>query len=88
MAAITACTLAFWCTVIDQVTESRSRMASRSQLKNPESARRVRAPLAPARRTRAMSSSQKRLVPRWEEPLRRRAWSTSPVPARVARRGW
>ena len=42
-----ACTLAFWCTVIDQATESRSSTAIRSRLKNPESARSVSAPVRP-----------------------------------------
>ena len=47
----------------------------------------VSAPVAPARRTRAMSSSTNRLWPRWEDPLRSRAWSTSPVLAQVAMSG-
>ena len=44
---------------------------------------------APARRTRARSSSTKRSMPRWvlADPFRRRRCSTSPLSARVARIG-
>ena len=57
---------------------------------NPESKRMTSSPVAPARRSRATSSSTNRLVPRWvlADPLRIRTWRSSPVPARVARRGW
>src|SRR5208282_334418 len=53
---------------------------------NPESKRMTSSPVAPARRTRATSSAIKRLAPRAEPagPRRSRAWSTSPVSARVA----
>ena len=56
----------------------------------PESNRMTISPLAPARRARATSSSTKRLAPRevLAEPLRIRAWRTSPVPARTATMGW
>ena len=57
---------------------------------NPESKRMTISPAAPARRTRATTSSMKRRTPRavLAEPLRMRACSTSPVSARVASRGW
>src|SRR5512132_1384437 len=70
--------------ILIQAIPRRLRVLMSSQLKNPESARNVNAPTAPARRTRATSSSTKRLWPRWEEPLRSRACRTSPVSARVA----
>jgi hypothetical protein len=56
---------------------------------NPESARSSFGPIAPARCTRAMSSSQKRCIPRevFAEPFLSRMCSTSPVSARVARIG-
>jgi hypothetical protein len=57
---------------------------------NPESIRMVSSPLAPARRTRATSSSTNRAAPRavLARPVRWRAWSTSPVSALVASSGW
>jgi hypothetical protein len=57
---------------------------------NPESMRMVSSPDAPARRTRAASSSTKRAVPRavLARPVRWRACSTSPLSARVATSGW
>jgi hypothetical protein len=57
---------------------------------NPESARKVSSPLAPARRKRATSSSTNRAMPRavLALPLRSRAPSTSPLSARVASSGW
>jgi hypothetical protein len=57
---------------------------------DPESARKVSSPLAPARRSRAISSSTNRRGPRavLAEPLRSRACSTSPLSARVASSGW
>jgi hypothetical protein len=57
---------------------------------NPESIRKVSSPLAPARRSRATSSSMKRAMP-WAvlaAPLRSRACSASPVSALVASSGW
>jgi hypothetical protein len=56
----------------------------------PESARMVSSPLAPARRTRAASSSTKRAVPRavLARPVRWRACRTSPLSARLASSGW
>ena len=56
---------------------------------NPESARSSLMPVAPARSTRAISSSQKRLIPFcvFAEPLRSRMCSASRVSARVARIG-
>ena len=47
----------------------------------PESKRMTNWPMAPARRSRATSSSTKRLVPRWvlAEPLRMRTCRSSPV---------
>ena len=56
---------------------------------NPLSARSSLTPLAPARSTRAISSSQKRLIPFcvFADPLRRRMCSASRVSARVARIG-
>ena len=53
---------------------------------NPESARSSFGPVAPARWTRAMSSSVKRGIPRdvFADPFLSRMWSTSPVSARVA----
>jgi hypothetical protein len=55
----------------------------------PESARSSFGPVAPARCTRAISSSTNRSAPRavFAEPLRARMCSTSPVPALVARIG-
>jgi hypothetical protein len=56
---------------------------------NPESARSSLTPVAPARATRAMSSSKKRPIPRevFADPLRSRTCKTSPVSARVASSG-
>lgn len=56
----------------------------------PESARSSLTPEAPARLTRAISSSLKRRIPRWvfADPLRSRRCSSSPLPARLARIGW
>ena len=56
---------------------------------NPESARTVVGPVAPARRRLATSSSTNRTTPRAEpaEPLRMRAASTSRVSARAASSG-
>jgi hypothetical protein len=56
----------------------------------PESMRMVSSPVAPARRTRAASSSTNLAVPRavLARPLRWRACSTSPLSARVATSGW
>jgi hypothetical protein len=56
----------------------------------PESARSSFGPVAPARSARAMSTSQKRSMPRevFADPFLRRTCSTSPVSARVAISGW
>src|SRR5580658_6778471 len=56
----------------------------------PESARSSLTPLAPARPTRAISSSVKRSIPFcvFADPVRRRMCSTSRVSARVASSGW
>ena len=61
--------------------------ASRAKIlfdQKPESARSSFGPVAPARSTRAISSSTKRSIPRevFAEPLRSRMCSTSPVSAR------
>jgi len=52
----------------------------------PESARSSLTPDAPARLTRAISSSLKRRIPRWlfAEPFLSRRCSSSPVPAQLA----
>ena len=68
-------------------------MLSRSQSfqdQNPESARTVNLPAAPARLTTATSSLTKRMIPRDDpaDPLRIRENKISPVPARVASNGW
>ncbi len=57
---------------------------------NPESARSSTVPVAPARPTRAISSSQKRLIPFcvFADPFLSRMCSASRVSARVARIGW
>jgi hypothetical protein len=54
------------------------------------SARSSAGPVAPARLTRAMSSSMKRSTPRGlpAEPVRSRTCKTSLVSARVASNGW
>jgi hypothetical protein len=56
---------------------------------NPESARSSFTPVAPARSTRAISSSQKRSIPFcvFADPFRNRMCNTSLVSARVARIG-
>ena len=56
---------------------------------NPESARSSLTPVAPARSTRAISSSQKRSIPFcvFADPFRSRMCNTSRVSARVARIG-
>ncbi|HVI18261.1 MAG TPA: hypothetical protein VM712_07780 [Gaiellales bacterium] len=57
---------------------------------NPESARSGFGPTAPARCTRALSSSQKRCIPRevLAEPFLSRMCSTWPVSARTGKSGW
>jgi hypothetical protein len=57
---------------------------------NPESALSSTVPVAPALRTRAISSSVKRSIPFcvFADPLRRRICSASRVSALVARIGW
>lgn len=74
-------------TVIENFVPSRSRVSISLRDQNPESARTRISPAAPARRTRATSSSTKRPVPFRDEPLRRRAWRISAVSARVASNG-
>ena len=88
---------------LEQLTDSTVRLAGRvggfrpgrkvlivSLDQNPESTRTTISPVAPARRTRAMSSWMKRRAPRavFADPLRMRACSTSPVSARLAKIGW
>jgi hypothetical protein len=71
------------------VQPQRSRRVMSFPFQNPESARNSFGPLAPARATLGISSSTNRSAPRevFADPLRARMWSTSPVPARVARIG-
>lgn len=66
-----------------------SRYSKTFVFQNPESARSSFTPLAPARSTLAISSSQKRSIPFWvfADPFRRRMCSASLVSARVARIG-
>jgi hypothetical protein len=56
------------------------------RFQNPESARNNFEPLAPARRTRGISSSTNRSAPRdvFADPFLARMCNTSPVSARVA----
>ena len=77
-------------TPIENCQPGRSSRSNVFLVQNPESARSSFGPVAPARSTRAISSSQKRSIPRevFAEPFRRRMCSTSPVSARVARIGW
>jgi outer membrane protein assembly factor BamB len=81
MASMTPRMVGLTGTVIDQPTPRRARVSIKPWDQNPESARRHSAAGAPARRRRATSSSTKCLAPRWLEPLRNRACSTSPVGA-------
>ena len=89
-AAIAAATGLVWRTVIDNRIRCRwqARMTLADQ--NPESARSVSGPLAPARRTRPAGSPTNRPAPRavLAEPVRMRTCRTSPVSARVASSGW
>ena len=76
-------------TPIEYAQPARSRRAKTLVFQKPESARRSLTPVAPARVTRAISSSQKRSIPRWvlADPLRSLRCRTSPVSAREARIG-
>ena len=75
--------------MIDHLMLWASRRSMSFHDQNPESARTVVGPVAPARRRFATSSSTKRTTPRDDpaEPLRMRAPSTSPVSARAASSG-
>ena len=77
-------------TPIEYCQPARSSRLNTLLFQKPESARSSFTPSAPARSTRAISSSVKRSIPFWlfADPLRRRMWSTSRVSARVARIGW
>ena len=90
MVAIAARIGVVWRTVMEERSwwRRQARMVLADQ--KPESARMVSSPLAPARRTRAASSSTKRAVPRavLARPVRWRACRTSPVSARLATSGW
>src|SRR4051794_18857563 len=70
-------------TPIEYCQPARARRSKMWLFQNPESARSSLGPLAPARVTRAMSSSTKRSAPRalLPEPFRSRTCSTSPVSA-------
>ena len=76
-------------TVIDHAMLWWLRRSMSFQDQNPESARTVFAPVAPARLRRATSSSTKRTTSRDDpaEPFRIRANRISPVSARVANSG-
>ena len=84
---ISVLTLAFSRQVIDHPTPRRSRAANMAKDQNPESARTLTGPLAPARRTRRIVSPTKWTTPRCDDPSRRRAPTTSPVSARNANSG-
>lgn len=82
-------TLAWLVTVIDQEIRCRSKVLISFYDQNPESARTVKLPAAPARRTIPANSSTNRLIQRDEpaEPLRIRESKICPVSARVASSG-
>ena len=88
MASMQALIWALIVTVMDQATPARRSVSMSAQDQKPASARTTRGPAAPARRTRATSSSTNRLWPRWEDPLRSRAWRISPVLDHTATSGW
>jgi hypothetical protein len=77
-------------TPIEYCQPARSRRSKTLTFQKPESARSSLTPVAPARVTRAISSSVKRSIPFcvFADPLRRRMCSVSRVSARVARIGW
>ncbi len=77
-------------TPIEYCQPAFSRRAKTLVFQNPESALKSLTPGAPARFTRAISSSVKRGIPFcvFAEPLRNRMCSASRVSARVARIGW
>jgi hypothetical protein len=76
-------------TPIEYCQPARSKRSKTVVFQNPESALSSFTPLAPARSTRAISSSQKRSIPFcvFAEPFLRRMCSASLVSARVARIG-
>src|SRR5919109_1921250 len=79
-----------WRTVIEKRTSwARNRPRTLAD-QNPESARKMIGPFAPARRTRPAVSSTKRGAPRavLALPVRWRVGGTSPVSARGASSGW
>ena len=77
-------------TPIEYCQPAFSRRSNTFVFQNPLSARNSLTPVAPARVTRAISSSQKRTIPFWvfADPFRRRMCSVSRVSALVARIGW
>jgi hypothetical protein len=77
-------------TPIEYCQPACSRRSKTFVFQNPESALRSLTPVAPARLTRAISSSQKRSIPLcvFADPFLRRTCSASLVSARVARIGW
>ena len=77
-------------TPIEYCQPARSNRAIIFSFQNPESARNSFTPVAPARSTRAISSSTKRSAPLavFAEPFLARMCSTSLVPARAAMIGW
>jgi len=76
-------------TPIEYCQPARSSNSKTFVFQNPESARKSLGPLAPARSTRAISSSKKRLIPFcvFADPFLSRMCSASLVSARVARIG-
>ena len=77
-------------TPIENCQPARSKRSNVLCDQNPESALSSLEPVAPARSIRAMSSSQKRSIPRevFADPFLSRTCTTSPVSARVAISGW
>jgi hypothetical protein len=90
IASTAARTLLIMRTPIESCQPAFSKSSNTSVFQNPESARSSLGPVAPARPTRAISSSQKRLIPFcvFADPFRSRMCSASRVSARVARIGW
>jgi hypothetical protein len=90
MAAIVPRTGLVCRTVIENRTSWARSRAIVLAAQNPESARKMIGPVAPARRMRPTVSSTKRDAPRavLAFPVRWRAWRISPVSARVASSGW
>jgi hypothetical protein len=77
-------------TPIEYRQPARSESSKTWVFQNPESALTSLVAVAPARSTRATSSSQKRLIPFcvFADPFLSRMCSASRVSARVARIGW